>query len=62
MEVADIKLYTASRETKYRILALSSRIVQMIIIDCIYTIIATRKPDAIDNFYKIEKALNTKKY
>ncbi len=61
-EVADIKLYTASRETKYRILALSSRIVQMIIIDCIYTIIATRKPDAIDNFYKIEKALNTKKY
>ena len=61
-EIADIKLYTASRETHYRILALNSRIVQMIIIDCIYTIIATMKPNAIENFYKIEQAMNTKKF
>ena len=60
--IADIKLYTASRETQYRILALNSRITQMIIIDCIYTIIAMRKPNVIDNFYKIEQALNTKKF
>jgi RpiR family carbohydrate utilization transcriptional regulator len=60
--VSDIKLYTASKETKYRIVAMSSRIAQMAIIDTIYTIIATRIPDISEKFHNIEKALETKKY
>jgi len=61
-ETSDIELYTASNETKYRIAAIDSRIAQMAIIDCIYTIIAMRKPSAVEGFRKIEKALQTKKY
>lgn len=61
-KLTDIQLYTASKETKYRIVAMSSRIAQMAIIDTIYTIIAIRKPDSVDNFHNIEKSLNKKKY
>lgn len=61
-EIADIKLYTASKETKYRIVAIDSRIAQLTLIGCIYTIIATRKPEVVEGFRKIEKALKTKKY
>ena len=60
-KVADIKLYTASRETAYRIVGISSRIGQMTIIDTLYTIMATRNPTAVEGFHKIEKSLVCKK-
>ena len=61
-KVADITLFTASNETKYRIVALSSRIAQMAIIDSLYTIIACQYPQITDNFRQIERALDMKKY
>lgn len=60
-KLADINLYTASRETAYRIVGISSRIGQMTIIDVLYTLIATRRPHAVDGFHKIEKSLVSKK-
>jgi DNA-binding MurR/RpiR family transcriptional regulator len=61
-KIADIKLYTASNETKYRIVSVDSRIAQMTIVDCIYTLIATREKGAVTEFRKIEAALENKKY
>ncbi len=61
-KIADINLHTASRETHYRIVALSSRIAQIAIIDAIYTVIAFKRKDSIDGFRQVEKALETKKY
>lgn len=60
--ISDIKLFTASNETKYRIIAMNSRIAQMVIIDALYTIIATRIPDIAKKFHQLEEALDTKKY
>ena len=59
---SDIELHTASRESHYRIVALSSRIAQIAIIDTLYTIIAMRKPDIVNGFHELEKALQQKKY
>ena len=59
---SDITLHTASQETKYRIVALSSRIAQMAIIDTLYTIIALQKQDALEGFHRVETALEQKKY
>lgn len=61
-DVADIHLYTSASESKYRVVALSSRIAQMAIVDTIYTMIALKKPDAVEGFHKLEKALGTTKY
>lgn len=61
-KVSDITLHTASNETRYRIVALSSRLAQMAIIDTLYTVIAMRSKSATERFHKIEKALETKKY
>ena len=61
-EYADIQLFTASNETKYRIEAIDSRIAQMAIIDCIYTIIAMKKPNTVEGFRRIVKNLQSKKY
>lgn len=61
-KIADIPLYTASKETKYRIVSLNSRIAQMAIIDSIYTIIAARNEDIVENFHNIEDALKNMKY
>jgi RpiR family carbohydrate utilization transcriptional regulator len=61
-KITDIQLYTASKETKYRIVAMSSRIAQMAVIDSIYTIIAAKTPTVVESFRKIEKMLNPKKY
>lgn len=62
-DLADIKLYTASRETKYRILALASRIAQIAITDILYTIIALNKKQiVVEGFHKIEEGLESKKY
>lgn len=61
-KIADINLHTASKETRYRIVALSSRIAQIAIIDAIYTVIAVRRKNAIVGFRNVEKALEKKKY
>lgn len=61
-DISDIALHTASNETQYRAVALSSRIAQMAIVDAIYTFIALRKPDATDGFYKLERHLSRTKY
>lgn len=59
-KMADICLFTASMETKYRILAISSRIAELTIIDSIYTYIAMRC-DSIKQM-KVEKAMKELKY
>jgi RpiR family transcriptional regulator, carbohydrate utilization regulator len=62
-EVSDIKLFTASEETKYRIIGLSSRIAQLAIIDSIYVYVSLRnKEKAVDSMRRIERALQSKKY
>lgn len=61
-KISNISLHTASNETRYRIVAINSRLAQMAIIDTIYTIIAMRSKQAPDRFHKIEKALETKKF
>ena len=59
-KLADICLFTASMETKYRILAISSRIAELTIIDSIYTYIAIRC-DSIRQL-KVEEAMKELKY
>lgn len=63
-ELADIHLDTASRETKYHIVALSSRISQYTIIDSLYSALAMRRTreGGVVDFKIIEKALTGKKY
>ena len=59
----DIALFTASDETRYRILALSSRIAQLALIDTLYLYVAMRRDEAaVDAVNRAEKALHTKKY
>ena len=62
--LADIHLDTASNETRYHIVALSSRISQYIIIDSLYSALAMRNSrDGIMSDSKIiEKMLASKKY
>lgn len=59
-KLADISLFTASSETKYRIVAISSRIAELTIIDSIYTYIAMRSENA--KSMKVEKAMESMKY
>ena len=44
-ELADISLYTVANETRYRIVAISSRIAELTIIDTIYSYMEFRTPD-----------------
>lgn len=63
LKYSDICLFTASQETRYRILALASRIAQLGIIDALYVYIAFRKKgQAYDAIQRIERALQCKKY
>lgn len=61
-DIATIALHTASNETRYRRIALSSRIAQMAIVDVLYTMIALKRPNTADGFMKIEKELANTKY
>ncbi len=61
-KITDVQLYTVSRETRYRIVALSSRIAQEAIIDTLYTLIALKDRKYVEGFRKIEKAIQRKKY
>ena len=61
-KLADLQLFTASKETQYRIVSMNSRIAQMTIIDSIYTIIAYKRPEIAEGFHRIYKGLQNKKY
>ncbi|NLY92085.1 MAG: MurR/RpiR family transcriptional regulator [Firmicutes bacterium] len=62
-DLADLRLDTASKETSYHIVALSSRIAQYTIVDGLYTALAVhRKIHLSDRKNIIEKALAKKKY
>jgi RpiR family carbohydrate utilization transcriptional regulator len=61
--VADIKLFTASRETKFRHEALASRIAQTAIINGLYVALSFRDLErSIENTKKIENAIVIKQY
>lgn len=59
-KISDIQLYTASSETRYRIVAQASRIAELAIIDTLYTYIAMHKDTA--QKFKVEKAMEPLKY
>jgi DNA-binding MurR/RpiR family transcriptional regulator len=62
-KISDVPLVTASRETKYKLSALSSRSAQMAIIDSIYTLIAMEQRDVVaKRFLQIDECLKKKKY
>ena len=60
---SSITLFTASDETKHNILALSSRIAQLSIVNAIYFYLVYQKSDqALESIKETEYALLTKKY
>lgn len=61
-KVADISLTTVSRETQYHISAVSSRIAQLAIIDCLHVVIALETDNIDERYYEIDLALKKKKY
>lgn len=63
LKYTDIPLFTSSEETRHRILALSSRIAQLAIIDILYINVLLRKgTEASGAIMLTEKALHLKKY
>lgn len=58
--LADISLFTVANETRYRIVAISSRIAELTIIDVLYSYLSFRVKDA-ENL-KIEKAIEDQMY
>ena len=62
VKISDIALFTKSEETKYSILALSSRIAQLAILDALYTYLVIHTDKAAMNaIYNTEYALKKKK-
>ena len=62
-KVCDISLFTSSEEVKHRIIGLSSRIVQLAIIDSTYIYISLQDPEgAFKRMNRIDKKLQSKKY
>ena len=63
VDASDIALFTKSEETKHSILAMSSRIAQLAILDSIYTYIVLNSDKASKQaIYNTEIALQNKKY
>jgi len=62
-KVADLVLVTASRETRFRQEAMSSRLCQTSIVDSLYTLMALARPEtALENLRKIENVIVVKQY
>jgi DNA-binding MurR/RpiR family transcriptional regulator len=62
-KVADIKLYTAARETALRSDAMTSRIAQLSILDVLYVSVALKRYDAsLHSIERTQEALADKKY
>lgn len=59
-KLSDVSLTTMSSETKYRVVAISSRAAALTIVDSIYTYIAMRNEDAMS--LKVEKNMEHLKY
>jgi len=59
---SDVVLVTNTKETKIRTDAMTSRIVQLVILDTIYTLLAARDPKAIENLNKSRLAVSELKY
>ena len=59
-EIADISLFTAANETRYRIVAISSRIAELTIIDTIYSYMRFRTGNSKN--LTIEKAIENQMY
>ena len=59
-EIADVSLFTAANETRYRIVAISSRIAELTIIDTLYSYMAFRTGKT-ENL-TIEKAIEDQMY
>ena len=63
LKQSDIVLFTSSEETLHSILALSSRISQLAIIDSLYYyIVLNRSENALESIRETEHSLRTKKY
>lgn len=62
-DVSDIKLFTASQETKYRVFGLASRLAQLAIADALYIYISMKQGDmAAHNISLVDESLSIKKY
>jgi len=61
-KLATVVLVTNTKETKIRTDAMTSRIVQLVILDTIYTLLAVRDPSAIENLKKSRLAVSELKY
>lgn len=62
-KVADIKLYTAARETALRSDAMTSRIAQLSILDVLYVGVALKRYEAsLQSIERTKEALVEKKY
>lgn len=59
---ADMVLFTSSDETKHNILALSSRIAQLSIIDSIYYYLIYKNTETLDAIKETERSLTATKY
>lgn len=59
-ELADISLFTSANETRYRIVAISSRIAELTIIDTLYSYMSFRTGN--EENLKIEKAIEDQMY
>lgn len=63
VEACDYSLFTKASETQHSILAMSSRIAQLTILDSIYTyIVVNSDKKAVQEIYKTELALQNKKF
>ncbi|WP_416149945.1 MurR/RpiR family transcriptional regulator [Salipaludibacillus sp. HK11] len=61
-ENVDVPLYTIAEETDYRSEALSSRIAQLTLIDCLYVNVSIGRKELMQkSLSKIRKAINTKR-
>lgn len=61
-KLATVVLVTNTKETKIRTDAMTSRIVQLVILDTIYTLLAVKDPSAIENLKKSRLAISELKY
>lgn len=59
-KVSDINLHTASNETRYRIVALDSRIAQLSIINTLFAMITLRSEQ--DKIFHVDDMLKSRKY
>lgn len=59
-KLSNVSLTTTSKETKYRVVAISSRAAALTIVDAIYTYMAMRCEDAMS--LKVEKSMEHLKY